>query len=56
MPRSRRVRSSVVSAEFLAGAWGIGQVAYRDPDPVFCPAPDGSTFNASQGLAIVWAP
>jgi hypothetical protein len=27
---------------------------YRDPDPVFCPTPPGSTFNASNALSIAW--
>ena len=31
------------------------QVYYRDPDPSFCPAPSGSTFNSSNGLRVVWA-
>jgi hypothetical protein len=30
------------------------QVYYRDPLPGFCAAPTGSTFNASNGLRVVW--
>jgi hypothetical protein len=29
-------------------------VYYRDPSPVFCPTPPGSTFNATNGQTIVW--
>ncbi len=27
---------------------------YRDADPTFCPAPNGSTFNGSNALSIAW--
>ncbi len=30
------------------------QTYYRDPNPSFCPSPTGSTFNASNGVSIVW--
>jgi hypothetical protein len=30
------------------------QVYYRDPSPSFCAAPTGSTFNASNGIRVVW--
>ena len=36
------------------GAVRYYQVYYRDPDAGFCAAPTGSTFNASNGLRIVW--
>lgn len=49
-------RSAVLGDPLSSGNTRFYQVVYRDPDPVFCPAPDGSTFNSSQGLAIVWAP
>jgi hypothetical protein len=32
------------------------QVAYRDPVAAFCPDPPGSSFNASNGLRILWGP
>lgn len=30
------------------------QAYYRDPDGSFCQPPQGSTFNASNGLRVVW--
>jgi hypothetical protein len=30
------------------------QVYYRDPAPTFCAAPMGNTFNASNGMRVVW--
>jgi hypothetical protein len=30
------------------------QVAYRDTDPSFCPAPSGGTINITNGLSLVW--
>jgi hypothetical protein len=30
------------------------QAYYRDPNPNFCPAPQGSTFNASNAVSITW--
>ena len=30
------------------------QFYYRDPNPTFCPAPPGNTWNASSGVSIVW--
>jgi hypothetical protein len=27
---------------------------YRDPDPSFCAAPQGSTFNGTNGQIITW--
>ncbi len=43
----------------LGDAIGPGSVRhyavwYRDPDPAFCPAPLGSTFNVTNGYSIVW--
>jgi hypothetical protein len=32
----------------------VYQVFYRDANPNFCPAPQGSTFNISNALRIVW--
>lgn len=30
------------------------QTYYRDPDPIFCPPPSGSTFNVTRAVALVW--
>ena len=30
------------------------QVAYRDTDPSFCPAPGGGTINITNGLSLAW--
>jgi len=30
------------------------QTYYRDPDPGFCPAPTGSTFNITRALGLDW--
>jgi len=49
-------RSAQLNDPISAGSRRYYQIGYRDPDPTFCPSPSGSTFNMSQGLAIVWAP
>jgi hypothetical protein len=49
-------RSHAVGDSILAGETRTYQVAYRDPNPTFCPSPTGGTFNVSQALRILWAP
>jgi hypothetical protein len=37
-----------------SGATRYYQTYYRDPDPAFCAAPQGSTSNITNGLILVW--
>jgi Tol biopolymer transport system component len=48
------VRSAALGDPLALGAIRVYQVYYRDPAPGFCPAPQGSTFNATQAIAIAW--
>jgi Tol biopolymer transport system component len=47
-------RSAALGAPIPLGASRIYQVYYRDPSASFCPAPLGSTFNVSNGIAVAW--
>jgi len=47
-------RSAALGDPLPVGAIRVYQVYYRDPVAGFCPAPPGSTFNATQALAIAW--
>jgi hypothetical protein len=47
-------RSAALGDPILPGQNRFYQVYYRDPDPVFCPTPPGSTFNSGNGLRITW--
>jgi hypothetical protein len=47
-------RSAALGDPISPGATRVYQVYYRDPNPSFCPAPTGSTFNVSNGVRIVW--
>jgi Tol biopolymer transport system component len=49
-------RSAALGDPIGAGSTRFYQVYYRDADPVFCPAPTGSTWNVSSGLAVRWGP
>ncbi|HEV8112678.1 MAG TPA: hypothetical protein VGR31_07865 [Planctomycetota bacterium] len=49
-------RSAALGDVIPAFGTRLLQVYYRDPDPVFCPDPPGSTFNVSNGLRVVWQP
>ena len=49
-----RARSAALGDPLSTGSTRFYQVVYRDPNPQFCPAPQGSTFNASNGLVLVW--
>jgi hypothetical protein len=51
---SIQARSAALGDPLAPGATRYYQVEYRDPNPRFCPAPQGSTFNASNGLVLVW--
>jgi hypothetical protein len=47
-------RSAAVGDPIPPGGTRYYQTYYRDPDPVFCPAPAGNTFNVTNGLFITW--
>jgi len=47
-------RSAALGAPIAPGETRYYQVYYRDPVAGFCAAPQGSTFNVSNGLAIEW--
>ncbi len=47
-------RSQAAGDPIPAGASRFYQVYYRDPNPAFCPAPSGNTWNISSGIALVW--
>jgi hypothetical protein len=49
-------RSAALGDSIPTLATRIYQVYYRDPDPAFCPDPQGSTFNVSNGLRVLWGP
>jgi Tol biopolymer transport system component len=51
---SLSARSASLGDVIPAGASRDYQTYYRDANASFCPAPQGSTFNASNGIAIVW--
>jgi hypothetical protein len=48
-------RSAALGDTIPPGATRYYQVYYRDALASFCPAPQGSTFNVSNGLAVEWA-
>jgi hypothetical protein len=47
-------RSAALGDVLQPGDLRVYQVYYRDPDPNFCPSPQGSTFNVSNAVEIVW--
>ena len=47
-------RSAALGDPIAPGSTRYYQVYYRDPDPAFCFAPIGSTWNVSSGQQIVW--
>jgi hypothetical protein len=53
--RSISARSAQLLDPIAPGSTRYYQVYYRDPSPSFCPAPQGHTFNVSNGIAIVWS-
>ena len=54
--RSVSAQSAADGDTIPAGAMRYYQVFYRDPSATFCPSPLGSTFNVSNGLAVLWEP
>jgi Tol biopolymer transport system component len=49
-------RSAALGNPIPMGATRHYQTYYRDPNPVFCPNPQGDTWNISSGLSAVWGP
>ena len=49
-----RARSAALGDVIPPGGIRYYQVVYRDASPTFCPPPSGSTFNASNALAVTW--
>ena len=47
-------RSAALGDPIAGGSTRYYLVSYRDPNPSFCPAPPGGTFNASNSVSIVW--
>jgi len=47
--------SAALFDPIASGSTRYYQVYYRDPDATFCPAPQGNTFNISNGVAVTWA-
>lgn len=51
---SIQARSAAAGAPIPPGAARVYQVYYRNASAAFCPAPAGGTFNATNGVRIVW--
>jgi Tol biopolymer transport system component len=49
-------RSAALGDVLAVGAMRHYQTYYRDPDPAFCPSPQGNTWNVSNALSAVWNP
>ena len=49
-----RLRSAQLGDTIPSGGVRHYMVWYRDPDPAFCPAPQGGTTNATNAYTIVW--
>jgi hypothetical protein len=47
-------RSAALGAPISPGDHRFYMTYYRDPDPNFCAAPAGGTFNGSNAVEIVW--
>jgi hypothetical protein len=47
-------RSASLGYPIAPGSELYYQLRYRDPNPSFCPAPQGNTWNASNGVVIRW--
>jgi hypothetical protein len=47
-------RSQALGDAIAPGSQRYYQAYYRDPSGAFCPPPAGSTFNASNGLIVLW--
>ena len=47
-------RSAASGDVIQAGSTRNYQIYFRDPSATFCPTPNGSTFNISNAIAILW--
>jgi hypothetical protein len=47
-------RSAAMGAPITPGTSRWYQTYYRDPNPTFCPAPPGNTWNVTNAVQIVW--
>jgi len=47
-------RSAALGARITPGSSRTYQTYYRDPNPTFCPAPQGNTWNITNAVTIVW--
>jgi hypothetical protein len=47
-------RSAALGDPFGPGAIRYYQTYYRNPNPAFCPAPVGNTFNITNGVQVNW--
>jgi hypothetical protein len=47
-------RSAALGDPIAPGSMRYYQVYYRDPNQSFCPGPTGATFNASNGMRVLW--
>jgi hypothetical protein len=49
-------RSAALFDPITAGSLRYYQIYYRDPDASYCPMPQGSTYNVSNGIVASWGP
>ena len=47
-------RSAALGDPIVPGSTRFYQTYYRDGNPTFCPSPQGSSFNVSNGQVLVW--
>ncbi|MFN0009303.1 MAG: TolB family protein [Planctomycetota bacterium] len=47
-------RSAALGNPIAPGSVRVYHAFYRDPTPNFCPFPQGSTFNTTSGLWVLW--
>ena len=48
------LQSAALGDPIAPGSTRFYQSYYRDSNPSFCPAPQGSTFNVTSGVSITW--
>ena len=48
-----RARAATLGFPIPAGARRHDQAGYPDPDPSFCSAPPGSTFNVTSAVRVL---
>jgi len=47
-------RAAALGFPIASGDSRTYQAYYRDPNPIFCPPPAGSTFNATNAVQVTW--